>query len=151
MCSTDYGGACGHELPTENEAASTAGVECHGQLQGREAQELQRLSQGETRNETERVYLPVPQRDFKATVDSRPRLMVRCEKNGSPARNFTDGMMYVAYPGEGNTYEVNDNFGQRRVILPNELSAHLMKVWTSPLGTSSLLHDQRAVGRFVVI
>lgn len=53
---------------------------------------------------------------------------VICRKNGSTAKNFTDGKKYWAMPGIGRLYTIIDDFGRHRYVIPGIVSPHLPEV-----------------------
>ena len=70
-------------------------------------------------------------------------IRVRCEKGGADSRVFTDGKVYEARHHANALYEVRDDRGNVRYIIPGERCPHLV-----------VQHDhwqQAVVGRFVVL
>lgn len=67
-------------------------------------------------------------------------LKVQCQKDGSTNTYFTDGRVYTARHHQNRLYEVKDDRGHPRFIIPGELCPHLK---SSGGG--------RCVGRFVIV
>jgi hypothetical protein len=75
-----------------------------------------------------------------------PKMLVRCEMNGADYHApFTDGREYVATHVRNRLWEVTDDKGHTRYIIPGELEAHLQKLSERGDGCS------QPVGRFVPV
>lgn len=71
-------------------------------------------------------------------------MLVRCIKNGSTSRIFTDGKIYEARHFKNALYEIHDDLGHSRYIIPDEPCPHLVREINRP----GWYPAQVVVGRF---
>ena len=71
-----------------------------------------------------------------------------CRKNGSDVANFTDGKIYETVGREGDGVFVRDDLGYLRLVLPGQLSAHLV---VSVKDARNPSHTQDVVGVFEIV